>query len=328
MAASALAAAASSAAAFAGARVSARKTSTSATARRASPVVRAAAATGTTRVSIPETFAALKKKNQCAFIPFICAGDPNLDATEKALRILDDAGADVIELGVPYSDPLADGPIIQAAATRALENGTTLGKVLAMLTRVSPDLKAPVVLFQYFNPILRKGVEAFVKEIAAAGAKGLLIPDIPLEETYEVSRICKENGVDLVLLSTPTTPIERMTKIAEASNGFIYLVSVTGVTGVRTNVESRVEELVKALKKVTDKPIAVGFGISKGEQAQQVVSWGADGVIVGSALVRALGESGSPEAGLAALKELATELREGSNRKSKPGFFANLFGKK
>jgi tryptophan synthase alpha chain len=201
-------------------------------------------------VSIGATFAALKKRGQCAFIPFICAGDPNLDATERAIAILDDEGADVIELGVPYSDPLADGPTIAQAATRALNAGTTLDKTLALLARVTPTTKAPIVLFTYFNPIYQRGFEAFVEAVAKAGAKGLLVPDIPLEETPELSAICAKNGVDLVLLSTPTTPEARMTKIAEASNGFIYLVSVTGVTGVRTNVESRVQELVSGLKKV------------------------------------------------------------------------------
>jgi hypothetical protein len=145
------------------------------------------------------------------------------------------------------------------------------------VARVAPTIKAPLVLFTYYNPIYQRGFEAFVKEIADAGAKGLLVPDIPLEETEELSEICAKNGLDLVLLSTPTTPLERMEKIAKASNGFIYLVSVTGVTGVRTGVESRVEELVAKLKTVTDKPVCVGFGISKEEQAQQVVRWGADG---------------------------------------------------
>jgi tryptophan synthase alpha chain len=206
--------------------------------------------------------------------------------------------------------------------------------VIDLIARVSPTVKAPIVLFAYYNPIYQRGFEKFVKEIADAGAKGLLVPDIPLEETLELTQICAKNGLDLVLLSTPTTPIERMEKIAKASNGFIYLVSVTGVTGVRTGVESRVEELVKKLKTVTDKPICVGFGISKEEQAQQVVRWGADGVIVGSALVKALGEAESPEKGLVAFKALAEEIRRGSNRAGakpegarKGGFFANLFGK-
>ena len=205
--------------------------------------------------------------------------------------------------------------------------------MIDLVGRVSPNVKAPIVLFTYYNPIYQRGFEKFVKEIANAGAKGLLVPDIPLEETVELSKICAANGLDLVLLSTPTTPIDRMEKIAKASNGFIYLVSVTGVTGMRTGVESRVEELVQKLKTVTDKPVCVGFGISKEEQAQQVVQWGADGVIVGSALVKALGEAETPEKGLENLKALATELRTGSNREgAKPegssgGFFANLFGK-
>jgi len=320
------------ASAFAGAKVAPmRAARSSASTGRKSVVTRAMAAK---TLSIPKTFEDLKKRGQCAFIPFICAGDGGIDTTEKAVRILDEAGSDVIELGVPYSDPLADGPTIQAAATRALEAGTTLGDVVDLVARVSPDITAPIVLFTYFNPIYQRGFEPFVKSIAAAGAKGLLVPDIPLEETGELSAVCKANGIDLVLLSTPTTPEERMAKIADKSNGFIYLVSVTGVTGVRSGVESRVEGLVKSLKSVTDKPVAVGFGISKKEQAQEVVKWGADGVIVGSALVKALGEAASPEAGLAALKTLAEELREGSNREgAKPkgssggGFFARLMGK-
>ena len=145
--------------------------------------------------------------------------------------------------------------------------------MIDLTRKVSPTIKAPIVLFTYYNPIYQRGFENFVEEIASAGAKGLLVPDIPLEETAKLSEICTANGLDLVLLSTPTTPVERMERIAEASNGFIYLVSVTGVTGVRTGVESRVEELVAKLKKVTDKPVCVGFGISKEEQAQQVVRW-------------------------------------------------------
>ena len=288
------------------------------------------AATG----SVSEAFARVLEEKKRAFIPFICAGDPNLDATKKALKVLDDAGADIIELGVPYSDPLADGPVIQASATRALANGATLNKVIDLVREVSPTIAAPIVMFTYYNPIYQRGVDAFCRDIAAAGAKGLLVPDIPLEETYEVSEIASKHGIELVLLSTPTTPVERAKKIAMATKGFVYLVSVTGVTGMRTGVESRVEELVAKLKKVTDKPVCVGFGISKEEQAQQVVQWGADGVIVGSALVKALGEAASPEEGLERLSALAAELRAGSNRSGAKaaggggGFFSNLFGGK
>lgn len=265
-----------------------------------------------TRASVSEAFKAVLDDDKRAFIPFICAGDPDLESTKKALKILDDAGADVIELGVPYSDPLADGPVIQAAATRALENGATLNKVIDLVREMTPQIKAPIVMFTYYNPIYQRGVDKFCADIAAAGAKGLLVPDIPLEETYDVSEIASKHGIELVLLSTPTTPVERAKKIAQATKGFVYLVSVTGVTGVQSNVATRVEQLVEELRSVTDKPIAVGFGVSEAKHAKQIVDWGADGVIVGSALVRALGEAKTPEEGLAALKAKAEEIRGGA----------------
>jgi len=275
---------------------------------RRSTVTVAAVSTGT--MTITEKFAQLQADKQCAFVPFLVAGDPDLATTEKALRKLDALGADVIELGVPYSDPLADGRVIQESATRALKGGATLDKVLEMVSRVAPELKAPMVLFTYFNPLLCRGFETVMKQIADAGVKGLLVPDIPLEETIPLSKIAKENGIDLVLLTTPTTQPERAVRIAKATQGFLYLVSVTGVTGMRTSVASRVEELVTDLKAHTDKPICVGFGVSKGEHAAQLEGWGADGAIAGSALVRALGEAKTPEEGLVAMEKLAQELRD------------------
>ena len=272
----------------------------------------AASRAAVARASVSEAFRAVLDDGKRAFIPFICAGDPDLESTKKALKILDDAGADVIELGVPYSDPLADGPVIQAAATRALENGATLNKVIDLVREMTPQIKAPIVMFTYYNPIYQRGVDKFCADIAAAGAKGLLVPDIPLEETYDVSEIASKHGIELVLLSTPTTPVERAKKIAQATKGFVYLVSVTGVTGVQSNVATRVEQLVEELRSVTDKPIAVGFGVSEAKHAKQIVDWGADGVIVGSALVRALGEAKTPEEGLAALKAKAEEIRGGA----------------
>jgi len=274
----------------------------------------AASRAAVARASVSEAFRAVLDDGKRAFIPFICAGDPDLESTKKALKILDDAGADVIELGVPYSDPLADGPVIQAAATRALANGATLNKVIDLVREMTPQIKAPIVMFTYYNPIYQRGVDKFCADIAAAGAKGLLVPDIPLEETYDVSEIASKHGIELVLLSTPTTPVERAKNIAQATKGFVYLVSVTGVTGVQTNVATRVEQLVEELRSVTDKPIAVGFGVSEAKHAKQIVDWGADGVIVGSALVRALGEAKTPEEGLAALKAKAEEIRGGATR--------------
>lgn len=249
-------------------------------------------------------------RRRVAFIPFLCAGDPDLETTAEALRRLDAVGADVIELGVPYSDPLADGAVIHGAATRALMKGATLDAVVEMVRGVAPGLKAPLVLFTYFNPILRKGLDKFCATIKEAGASGLLVPDIPLEETPAVRAACERAGLELVLLVTPTTPKARMADIARASQGFVYLVSVTGVTGVQERVQARVEGLIDLLHSVTDKSVAVGFGVSRPEQARQIVEWGAEGVICGSALVRALGEAKSPKEGLEAMESLAQSLRD------------------
>lgn len=245
-----------------------------------------------------------------AFIPFLVACDPSPEATVEALKNLDELGADVIELGVPYSDPLADGPTIQAAATRALQKGTTLDRVLDVVRQAAPHINAPIVLFTYFNPITARGPEKFCQQVKDAGASGLLVPDIPLEETSFIREATSKAGIELVLLTTPTTPTPRMEAIANASEGFIYLVSVTGVTGIRGTMEGRVEGLVQSLRGMTDKSIAVGFGVSGPEQAKQIKEWGADGVIVGSALVKALGEAETPELGLQNMKNLAKSIRD------------------
>ena len=255
--------------------------------------------------SVSERMAECKKNNRTAFIPFLVAGDPSLDETVEAIKALDALGADVIELGVPYSDPLADGPVIQAAATRALQQGVVLDKVIDVVRRVSPEITAPIVMFTYFNPIMARGLNTFCEQIKAAGASGLLVPDIPLEETTEIREVASSHGLDLVLLATPTTPTPRMKAIADKTMGFVYLVSVTGVTGMRGATESRVEGLIDQLRQGTDKSIAVGFGVSGPEQAKQIKDWGADGVIVGSALVKALGEQG-----LAHMTQLAKSIRD------------------
>jgi tryptophan synthase alpha chain len=221
-------------------------------------------------------------------MPFLMAGDPDLASTAATLLALQGAGADLIELGIPYSDPLADGPVIQAAAARALAAGTTPGRVLEMLGSLRSSLTIPVVLFTYSNPLLNRGMDAFCRDAAAVGAAGLVVPDLPLEEAEKLSVIAAAEGLDLVLLVAPTTPPERMARIHAASRGFTYLVSVTGVTGVRASLESRVEPLVQQLQAQGGSPVAVGFGISGPEQARQVRQWGADGAIVGSALVRAM----------------------------------------
>lgn len=210
---------------------------------------------------------------------------------------------------MPYSDPLADGPVIQAAATRALANGTNFDAVISMLREVIPDLSCPVALFTYYNPILKRGVGKFMTTVQDVGIRGLVVPDVPLEETEILRTEAAKHGIELVLLTTPTTPKERMKDIVEASEGFIYLVSSIGVTGARASVSSRVQSLLQDIKQATNKPVAVGFGISKPEHVQQIAGWGADGVIVGSAMVKLLGESNSPEEGLKELEALTKSLK-------------------
>jgi tryptophan synthase alpha chain len=262
------------------------------------------------RTPIQQRFSQLQAEGRCALMPFLMAGDPDLERTRAVLLALQAAGADMIELGIPYSDPLADGPVIQAAASRALASATTPGKVLEMLGSLRGELTIPVILFTYSNPLLNRGMEAFCRAAAAAGAAGLVVPDLPLEEAEKLSAIAAAEGLDLVLLVAPTTPADRMGRIAAASRGFTYLVSVTGVTGVRTSIETRVEGLVQQLKGMGPTPVAVGFGIAGPEQARQVRDWGADGAIVGSALVNVMAEACTRQQDVAAAAgAFCTELR-------------------
>ena len=262
------------------------------------------------RTPIQQRFSQLQAEGRCALMPFLMAGDPDLERTRAALLALQAAGADLIELGIPYSDPLADGPVIQAAASRALASATTPGKVLEMLASLRGELTIPVILFTYSNPLLNRGMEAFCRAAAAAGAAGLVVPDLPLEEAEKLSAIAAAEALDLVLLVAPTTPADRMRRIAAASRGFTYLVSVTGVTGVRTSIETRVEGLVQQLKGMGPTPVAVGFGIAGPDQARQVRDWGADGAIVGSALVKVMAEACAQQQDVAAAAgAFCTELR-------------------
>ncbi|MBW4423703.1 MAG: tryptophan synthase subunit alpha [Nostoc desertorum CM1-VF14] len=258
--------------------------------------------------AISDCFETLGQNGECALIPFITAGDPDLETTAKALQILDQSGADIIELGIPYSDPLADGPVIQAAATRALQRGTKLEQVLEMLRGITPKLRSPIILFIYYNPILHRGIDKFLSSIAEAGVAGLVVPDLPLEEAAGLLEPAKKMGIDVILLVAPTSDAQRIEAIARSSRGFIYLVSVTGVTGVRSQLENHVSDLLKQIRSVTDKPIGVGFGISEAAQARQVKDWGADAVIVGSAFVKRLAE-GSPEQGLNAIAQFCQSLK-------------------
>jgi len=262
--------------------------------------------------AITARFQTLKAEGRMALMPFLMAGDPDLDVTADVLLSLQDNGADLVELGIPYSDPLADGPVIQASAYRALGSGTTPGKVLEMLQRLKGRLTIPVILFTYSNPLLNRGPERFFAEAAAAGAAGLVIPDLPLEEAERLSPLAAQQGLDLVLLVAPTTPAERMARIASASRGFTYLVSVTGVTGERANLEGRVASLVESLKGCCSIPVAVGFGISGPDQVIQVKQWGADGAIVGSALVKRIAAA-DPGSAAAEAGDFCRQLRSAAS---------------
>ncbi len=241
--------------------------------------------------AIAETFERLHTSRQVALIPFITCGDPDLETTRQSLFTLAQHGADLIEVGMPYGDPLADGPVIQAAATRALKRGVTWEDVRVLLGEVVPNLATPVILFSYYNPVLALGAEIFLGQLQALGVRGLVIPDLPLEESGELLRLSKHFGVELILLVAPTSPPARIAQIAAQAQGFIYLVSLTGTTGVRSQLSELLPSRIAYLHSVSDKPIAVGFGIATADQARQVAAWGADGVIVGSACVRLLDET-------------------------------------
>jgi len=240
---------------------------------------------------VDEKFYELKKNKKLALMPFIVAGDPNIEITSEILLKLQENGADLIELGIPYSDPLADGPVIQVAASRALKAGTTPRKVISLLESLKGVLNIPIIIFSYLNPLLCIGFEKFCEMASNAGVSGLIIPDLPLEEAYKFSKIVSNHSMDLILLVAPTTPFERMKQISNHSKGFTYLVSVTGVTGERHKMENRLENLIAKLKEVNTNPIAVGFGISTPKHVNKVREWGADGVIIGSAFVKRISSS-------------------------------------
>ena len=240
---------------------------------------------------VDEKFYELKNNERLALMPFIMAGDPNIEITSEILLKLQENGADLIELGIPYSDPLADGPTIQLSAYRALNSGTTPIKVIALLESLKSKLNIPIILFSYLNPLLCFGFEKFCEMASKAGVSGLIVPDLPLEEAYKFSKIVSSHSIDLILLVAPTTPFERMKQISNHTKGFTYLGSVTGVTGERSKMENRVENLISKLKDVNSNPIAVGFGISTPDHVNKVREWGADGVIIGSAFVKRISSS-------------------------------------
>ncbi|HPA94680.1 MAG: tryptophan synthase subunit alpha [Thermoanaerobaculia bacterium] len=238
--------------------------------------------------AISETFARCRAEGRAAFVPFIVAGDPDLATTEELLSVLAEAGADLIEIGVPFSDPIADGPVIQAAGQRALAAGATLERILATIARVRGRLGVPLVLFSYANPILVHGAARFAEQAAASGVDGVLIVDLPPEEAaVEVSPALAEQGLDRILLLAPTSGPERIDLVAKAGSGFVYYVSRTGVTGEREALADELPRQLRAVRRRLRLPVVVGFGISTPAQVAAVAPL-ADGVVVGSALVRLL----------------------------------------
>jgi tryptophan synthase alpha chain len=234
---------------------------------------------------IEQVFARLRLRGERALIPYFCAGDPDLETTARLIEEADARGADVIEVGLPFSDPLADGPTIQRAAVRALERGTSLYRLLPVLAGVSGRIRTPLVVMTYLNPLHRYGLERVTRDLASAGVAGLIVPDCPIDESPPLARAAGRAGLDLVALAAPTSGPERLRRIARASRGFVYLIPLTGITGERTEVPAELVRLVRDLRAVTAKPIGVGFGISTPEQVAAVVRH-ADGAIVGSAIVR------------------------------------------
>jgi len=251
-------------------------------------------------------------------VAYITAGDPSLDATEKIVLAADEAGADVIELGVPFSDPVADGPTIQRASERSLRAGTTLAGVIEIVKRVRAKSDVPLILFSYYNPILQMGVEKFANAAAAAGADGALATDLALEEAGEYRATMRSHGLDTVFLAAPTSTDARLAKIAEVSSGFLYLISRTGVTGERSVLPEELPELARRVRRFTKLPLAVGFGISQPSHVS-VLGGIADAAVVGSALVAEIEKSTSADdaaARVAAkIRILKSAARQGVSRR-------------
>lgn len=261
---------------------------------------------------IEATFEQLKKDNQKALIPFITAGDPDLATTEQLILTLVDAGADIIELGMPFSDPMADGPTIQAASERALASGTTLDAVLDLVERVRKHSQVPIVLMGYYNPVFRYGADAFAQRAQLAGVDALLLVDLPAEEQDELGNFLAPQGIHLITLLAPTTPAERTAQLLAAAQGFVYYVSMTGVTGTTKVDGAAIEKQVLCLREQSPVPVAVGFGITTAEDAASIARF-SDAVVVGSALVKIIQQHADSPRLQEEVRHFVTELKQGIN---------------
>ncbi len=260
---------------------------------------------------IDEIFSRLRAAGRKAFVPYITCGDPNLARSEELIVALEEAGAHCLELGVPFSDPMADGPTIQAASQRALASGATLAQILEMIARVRPKVELGLSLFTYFNPVLRYGLEKFCEDARSAGADAILIPDLTPEEAPPLLAPARKHDLDTVFLIAPTSTEARIRLVGEVSRGFVYAVSLTGVTGARDRLPDELSAfLTRARKVLGEKPLVVGFGISTREQARQVAAL-CDGAVVGSAIVKVIEKAGDSADLVPQVKAFAQELAAG-----------------
>ena len=257
---------------------------------------------------IGERFARLRAAGDKALVPFVTAGDPDLGTTAELVLAMADAGADVIELGVPFSDPTADGPTIQRASERSLAGGTTLRRVLALVKQIRPQVEIPLLLMGYANPFYALGVDGFVQEAVAAGVDGIICPDLPPEGGADLYGALDKAGVDGVLLAAPTTTPARLALLARETRGFLYYVSLTGVTGARQALATGIEAGVRSVRALSDVPVCVGFGVSNPAQAAEISRY-ADGVVVGGAMVERIERAGSRDAAVSAVARFVAELK-------------------
>jgi tryptophan synthase alpha chain len=258
---------------------------------------------------IEQRFSSLKAKKEKALICYLTAGDPSLAQTREIILNLEAAGVDLVEIGCPFSDPTADGPIIQAASHRALKNGTTLSAILAMIESLRKVSEIPICLFGYYNPILSYGRERFAARAEQAGVDGILIVDLPFEEAAELRQYTDPQGIDFISLIAPTTSIERVRQIAQHATGFLYYISVTGVTGTAKPQVEEVKRDVERIREITALPLAVGFGISTPQQAAEIAHY-ADGIVVGSAVVKMIAENSQQADLVAVVTQYAREMKE------------------
>ena len=261
---------------------------------------------------IDKKFQELKKTNSKAFIAYITAGDPSLKATKKLALALEKSGVDILELGIPFSDPLADGPTIQAASFRALQKGSSLKKIFSSVSDLRKKTDMPIVFMTYYNPVLKYGLANFFKSCKTSGVDGVIVPDLPVEEAGELISLARKSKVATIFLAAPTSTRNSIKRIAKNSTGFIYYVSLTGVTGARSRLPADLISKVRLIKSMTKKPLAVGFGVSNAAQARKISRY-SDGVIVGSAIVRIIGEKRNT---LSRVSKFSKKLAKAIHRKA------------